>query len=1260
VRRVSREGALALWLALVSLSWFVGGCSFDGSALEARRCGQDAECTSFGEGYACNDGYCQRSPEERCEASSQCDDGAFCNGAEACDPDAAGADGFGCVAGSAPAVSDDVPCTEDRCDEGADQIVHDAAACECQEEGAECAPAAGGCAREVCTALLQCERAFLPQGEGCDDGIDCTADDACDGQGRCAGSPDAARCDDGAFCNGAEACDPGAMGADDSGCVAGQAPAVADELPCTVDACDEARDEITHDTAACACDEPGARCEGEAPACAALLCNERLECEVRALSAGTPCSDGFSCTINDLCNAEGMCRGSVNDAACNNAAFCDGEEFCSPGSPNADEGGCVGGVAPVVDDGIACTVDACDEVRDEVTHTPGEGCTTCEEDEDCPQPINPCLRVRCGQDGLCSISEFVAAGEGCDDGRACTVGDQCNGQGSCLGSADNARCNNGAFCDGAEICNPSDPVAGEDGCVAGASPSVDDGIDCTADACDEGRDAITHTLTDACECQADGDCAELCQVAICDLDTGICDNRSAPMGTLCDDGDPCTTGESCDARQVCGGGRPDGCDCVTDDDCPLGPCQASATCDAGACVYQDRPMGTSCGGGAACDLSACNSEGACVVSLNDAACASGNVCLGVGRCDPDTAGVEGDGCVYSPSAAGTPCGSGAACDESACDGEGVCVASLDDARCQGACRSGAACDPDATGADADGCAYEEADDGDACQFTCEGDMVAGLCQQGTCALTPEGPTGADSCGDDVDNDCDGAADEADSDCMVPDEVVVMGPASAPVGLGGAGAELMITTMSNDLPVTGQRRHLYCQGRPRLWTRDFNEPGDLDANAAYAVQGDAETVANAGANVTSGVTGEGAQGVRVCNGYGLRINPGVNLSMQGASRSVMISARMSNPATGGLGAGQYAVLSYKTNQTKAATGPARYAPLVAIGEGLDRGLRDYEFLLFNSNYGPLTLRVDVLSASGNFSGQACVFIDEISIYSIPNPPLASADNATQRDFVPWSWGGDTEDANQLFNAALAVEEFFSLRLPPAGHTFTLGREGTPFAQGNGLTWAFAGASPGAAASLPSPSLPAAVAGAETGAAARDTFRGDPLVMDFAMAVGDGAWGAGEQAHMTLALPSETLDPNAVRRLASALPRSGAPINYLSHYDAALPSQNRYYAVLPEAARPLAGRTLSLARGPFTSPTARVFLDDVSLYTLRRVTEVDLQASVGDAVAFGEPTYAATVKSAVAGPVVVRCYWQDLDDPMTVTRASDPITIEFVAP
>ena len=123
-------------------------------------------------------------------------------------------------------------------------------------------------------------------------------------------------------------------------------------------------------------------------------------------NAVTNCDDAVACTDNDLC-VVGVCVGTTNDANCDDGEHCNGLETCDT---LAD---CQAGTPPFLDDGVACTVDSCDEIGDVVVHTPF-----------------------------------------------------------------NALCNNGLFCDGTEIC---DPVLD---CQAGGDPCPGQGCNEVTDACD--------------------------------------------------------------------------------------------------------------------------------------------------------------------------------------------------------------------------------------------------------------------------------------------------------------------------------------------------------------------------------------------------------------------------------------------------------------------------------------------------------------------------------------------------------------------------------------------------------------------------------------------------------------------------------------------------------------------------------------------------------------------------------------------------------
>jgi hypothetical protein len=86
---------------------------------------------------------------------------------------------------------------------------------------------------------------------------------------------------------------------------------------------------------------------------------------------GIRCDDGKDCTL-DTCDADtGACvfeplaQGAPcagDGDACNGVEACDGAGKCAPGTP------------PAIDDGDACTLDACDPATGEVTHTPIPDC----------------------------------------------------------------------------------------------------------------------------------------------------------------------------------------------------------------------------------------------------------------------------------------------------------------------------------------------------------------------------------------------------------------------------------------------------------------------------------------------------------------------------------------------------------------------------------------------------------------------------------------------------------------------------------------------------------------------------------------------------------------------------------------------------------------------------------------------------------------------------------------------------------------------
>ena len=280
-------------------------------AAEAASCDDGIACTTD----ACDDaGACIGTAEH-----TECDDGDFCNGPELCDTTA------GCQVGvppSPPADPNPLDCmvVSQTCDSmlGAYPVV----------------PASAGAA--------------------CDDGVECTGTDQCDGGGACSGTPADAACDDQNACNGTETC----VGA--TGCQVGtplEQPADDDPDDCMV---------------------PAAECN---PLTGAF--------DLVAAGPGSDCDDGVTCTTEDQCNDQGQCSGAPQDSMCVDTDLCDGAETCdatlgcqqgtAPQPVDADPTDCMvpaaecnpltgafdmvaAGVGDGCDDGVACTtVDVCND-----------------------------------------------------------------------------------------------------------------------------------------------------------------------------------------------------------------------------------------------------------------------------------------------------------------------------------------------------------------------------------------------------------------------------------------------------------------------------------------------------------------------------------------------------------------------------------------------------------------------------------------------------------------------------------------------------------------------------------------------------------------------------------------------------------------------------------------------------------------------------------------------------------------------------------
>ena len=266
-----------------------------------------------------------------------CNDGLFCNGAETCDPIA------GCQDGADPVINDGVDCTDDSCDEVNDEVVN------------------------------------APNNDFCSDDNVCNGVETCDPVNDCTNPADLV-CNDGLFCNGAETCDAIA------GCQDGADPVINDGVDCTDDSCDEVNDEVVN-----------------AP-------NNDF------------CSDDNVCNGVETCDPVNDCTNPA-DLVCNDGLFCNGAETCDPIA------GCQDGADPVINDGVDCTDDSCDEVNDEVVNAPNND--FCSDDNVCNgvetcDPVNGCTNpadLVCNDGLFCNGAETCDPIAGCQDGADPVIND---------------------------------------------------------------------------------------------------------------------------------------------------------------------------------------------------------------------------------------------------------------------------------------------------------------------------------------------------------------------------------------------------------------------------------------------------------------------------------------------------------------------------------------------------------------------------------------------------------------------------------------------------------------------------------------------------------------------------------------------------------------------------------------------------------------------------------------------------------------------
>ncbi len=385
-----------------------------------------------------------------------------------------------------------------------------------------------------------------------------------------------------------------------------------------------------------------------------------------AESTCTPVSDGNPCTDDVCVNGSPQSVPRTTGIPCDdNATVCDGSGTCSATAV------CEIGPAPPIDDGNACTTDACDPISG-VQHLPVASGVVCENDG------NVCNGIaHCDGSGACQTGSAPSL----DDGNPCTA-DACDP----ISGVSHVVLAQGTSCDAdANVCNGAAQCDALGVCQVQLAPTVDDGNPCTADACDP-VSGVSHTpLANATSCNDGNACtvADSCQngacvtgsikactaldqcheAGVCDPLSGACSAPEKPSGTACDDGNACTLADTCQSGS---------CVAATTKTCaPLDQCHDAGVCSpqTGACSNPAKPNGASCSDGNACTQSDSCVSGACSGG-SPVACTAPDACHMAGTCDTST-GV----CSSAPKPDGAACDDGTVCNGREICTTGTCTAS---------------------------------------------------------------------------------------------------------------------------------------------------------------------------------------------------------------------------------------------------------------------------------------------------------------------------------------------------------------------------------------------------------------------------------------------------------------------------------------------------------------------------------------------------------------------------------------------------------
>jgi hypothetical protein len=203
----------------------------------------------------------------------------------------------------------------------------------------------------------------------------------------------------------------------------------------------------------------------------------------------------------------------------------------------------------------------------------------------CPQcklaAAGTVCRPAAGVAAPCDVADTCDGVSGACVDRKAPLGQTCSNSGASAPAPSDSACTKRLTCDGATgFC----AAANSGGGTVAALPCDDKDACTVGDVCNSFGECRGNFT---CPCTNDADCssrAPRCTTSRCNLSTSQCVNTIVGAGLLCDDLEPCTTDDRCDAGGVCAGKN----------SCPAGCSEPNGRCCAGACECDARFTGPTC------------------------------------------------------------------------------------------------------------------------------------------------------------------------------------------------------------------------------------------------------------------------------------------------------------------------------------------------------------------------------------------------------------------------------------------------------------------------------------------------------------------------------------------------------------------------------------------------------------------------------------------------------------------------------------------